>query len=187
MRKPIAALAAASALLLTGCAATETPAVSTPSPSASEVSVPTRTTEAPDPTPTETVSTATLQQYGSVIAPLRADWAETVEDFDACLGEGDSVLCAIVALTANTRASLIRTEMEGARTPGYPGYVGEAPAEIERLVEDVDQAAADVQAAFPDYLAAGCPNVEGCIALSVQLGRGIDRLGAAFTAWEPYL
>lgn len=47
MRRITTALAAVSALLLTGCGATDTSAGSTPSPSASATTGPTRTTEAP--------------------------------------------------------------------------------------------------------------------------------------------
>lgn len=179
MKKSLGLLAATIVLLAaSGCAGDDSSAdaaTPTPSPSASE-------------SPAE--DTASVADFYAIVLKTRPGIDEWIEDWDSnkCstsfVASGKDPLCSMILMRAYMSAGIVESSLNGGQKKGAPAYVGEPPAEIERVLQSTIKAAQKVQAAEDDRKAA-CPDGE-CTGVSLNLVMAMDDLQAELASWDAY-
>jgi len=178
MRSTITALVAVTILALAGCGDNAAPEEPEPTGSAAPVASP-------------TPETATVQQWASLIAPLARNWRDlAAEQDEVCLDPQTVTACHLNYLNFKIQSETIILVIDGAaHNPNHPDYLGEPPAEIQRLVEDTLEAAEQVTPAWEAYDATGCgdPFADSCRGEGFRMRMAVDNVTRVFDAWEPYL
>jgi hypothetical protein len=99
---------------------------------ATPVTTPATTAPAAGPT----TQTATTSQYASAfngtIKGIQKSWQQWQDD--GCVLDDSAISCQLIEQTVGIEAMTLTTEIDTTTTVGAPGYVGDPPAEIAKLV-----------------------------------------------------
>ncbi len=152
-----ATFTAASVLLLVGCSGSSTAGSS----------------------PSSAVSTATTQQYASVIAPITAEAKTKTAALDGCSGP-QPLSCKLSALDASWTAENFISKYGLYFDPASKGYLGDPPAEIAPLAGETKAAAERVV----DKCNSEKSNVDSSAFSACKAAAG--GFVSALTRWQPY-
>ncbi len=134
---------------------------------------------------------ASVSQWASLVAPHAREWHDQVDTVEEdCRRPATVVACHLGYMTLSLQAETIAVVLTGVSSnPGHSDYLGEPPAEIDRLVERTIEAAEDVEPAYEAYADTGCgdPYAEECRAEAFAMRIAVGDLTSAYDAWAPYL
>jgi hypothetical protein len=134
------------------------------------------------------VRQATIGQYASVVAQygqkVRDVWAEQ----HSCLpGDRTDFPCTIGWLSLGATVQTFAISMQMAADPDADSWLGEPPAEIERLVAETLDAASVAQNAAEERTNDQCETGAECEPAERALWQSAGDLVSQIDAWEPYL
>ncbi len=164
--------AAIAAVLLAGCS----PTASAPSTSASVSASP-------------TPSGASVTQWASAIAPLKADWTKMQSQWgDATCSslavDGGAVDCGAYIVAMGFTAKTIHLKAQAMTDSTVAtGYLGTPPSEIASAYADLTEAAEKASTAGD---AVDCPGKK-CLKAAFDFEMAWKSLGDALEEWEPWL
>jgi hypothetical protein len=130
-------------------------------------------------TPSPTESTATAAQYASIVAKDQQSMADSIRSFtrDYCAVDPSAPpRCLAEALALNLEAQTLVLELNGAKDPSSPTFIGAPPSDVAPLVDDTLGAARTLARAS-----------KGMKPKMVQVEFAIDDLQREFAAWSPYM
>ena len=138
---------------------------------------------------TSETPTATIEQFGSIIAEHEGDWDEQVDTTkEDCLDPATVPACVFGYMTLGLKADTIHIVLAGAHEAGNPTYIGEPPVEIEDLLADTEIAASKVNPAVEAFQKAGCtdPMDSACLTEYMAMDSAVDELSRKLDAWAAY-
>lgn len=180
MRRSAVLVALGVALLVVSCSSRNEAGQPDGYSDVSEARTATTTSEAP---------TATIEQFGAIIAEHRGDWSKQVDKTKAnCLDPATVAACGLGYMTLGMKADTIHIILTGAHEVGNPTYIGEPPAEIESLLADTEIAASEVNPAVEAFQQAGCvdPMDSACLTEYIAMDSAVDELSGKLDAWAAY-
>lgn len=138
----------------------------------------------------ESAPQATVEDFARVIAEREGEWDERVADLDSlCLDPQQVALCHMTYFTLSMQAETIGLALSTVHKPTAPGYVGEAPAEIEDLLSETESAAsaaADASNALVEDSGCDDPFADTCIEQKFAADSAIEDLSSKIDAWALY-
>lgn len=155
-----------------------------------------KNTASSSPTTDETpLTTATVQQYASIVA-RNSDLRGQLRDMSDCnwfgMGRLDRpgyLVCSVGMLTMSYLTGTLASSLTVAAESGSAEYIGAPPQEIESLVDETATTARTLSTAAAKADKKGCGETGRgqCMGLRIDVWQAQNDLKQALQAWGPYL
>lgn len=164
--------AALTLLLASACASTSGP-IMTPRPPTTSVPA------APSGLPSSKAGrpAATVAQYASAVSRSASGIRDYGAELDNCMADWTTAACTLNAYGAGLAAELLQLTLGGLADPSKKTYIGPPPAEIDHLVRDTLDDAANLMKLGKAYTPGG-----DFLRVDFAVGTLVEDLAA----WSPY-
>jgi hypothetical protein len=140
--------------------------------------------------PSPTATTATVAQWGSLVASRSTPVKAAAADLAGCPIEdlpGD-IKCGLGHFSFSLNVETFGIYFEGAQTSSQKGYLGEPPTELNQLIMDTNQAIIGMKATETARSAActQLPANTACIRALISWAGAKEAVLDAIAGWSPY-